>query len=115
MHYLANCPEVKTIWTQLSRWWKNVSGQEINIEERYIIVGLGPRTEKVVMQYQLNCIILAVKWKIHANKQLGENIRFFQVLKAIKQMLETLSFIAVKNENSSKHNQIWHGIAEHLN
>ena len=111
MHYLANCPETKLIWQQLSLWWKNVSGQEINIEERDIIVGLGPRRDKIVMQYQLDCIILAVKWKIHAKKQQGENICFFQVLTAIKHMLETLSFIAVRNEKSDKHNQVWNGIA----
>jgi hypothetical protein len=110
MHYLANCPEVKLIWQQLGQWWRKVSGQEIDIVERDVIVGLGPRRDKIVMQYQLDCIILAVKWKIHAKKQQGENICFFQALTAVKKMLETLSFIAVRNEKSDKYNKTWNRI-----
>ena len=30
-HYLANCPVTRNIWDQLSLWWKNLSGQKIDI------------------------------------------------------------------------------------
>jgi hypothetical protein len=114
MHYLANCPETLIIWNNLSRWWKGVSGQEINFTERDITVGLVSRKDKIVMQYQLNCIILAVKWRIHAKKQMNENFCFFQSLSAIKQMLDTLSYIADKNGKSANHKKLWGTIADHL-
>jgi hypothetical protein len=114
MHYLANCPDSRIIWNLLSLWWKGVTGQDIEFTERDIMLGLGLRTEKTIMQYQLNCIITAVKWKIHASKQMNQNFCFFQAVSAIKQMLETLKYIAEKNERSPTHFKMWGKIVEHL-
>jgi hypothetical protein len=113
-HYLADCPASKELWKGLSIWWKEIGEQEINIEERDIILGLSSRKEATKMQYQLNCIILAAKRTIHAKKQMGEVCSFFHIKAAIKNMLETLSFIADKNHKTTKHNQTWGKIIEHL-
>jgi hypothetical protein len=113
-HYLANCPASEALWKGLSLWWKEVGEQEIKISERDIILGLGPRLDAIKMKDQLNYIILAAKRTIHAKKQMGEICSFFHITAAIKQMLETLSFIADKNLNTAKHIQKWGTIIEHL-
>jgi hypothetical protein len=111
---LANCPASAALWNGLSLWWKEIGEQEIKISERDIILGLGPRVEAIKMKDQLNYIILAAKRTIHAKKQMGEVCFFFHIKAAIKQMLETLSFIADKNCNTTKHMQKWGTIIEHL-
>jgi hypothetical protein len=113
-HYLAGCVDTKRIWVQLSRWWSEITGQEIQISERDIILGLGPRKDKIIKEYQLNMIILAVKWKVHATKQLGQNICFYQVLHAIRHMIDTSQFIASKNQKLEKHESIWGEILDFM-
>jgi hypothetical protein len=115
MHYLANCPDSSIIWNQVSLWWKGVTGQLINLTEKDITIGIGLEKGNIIMQYQLNCIIMAVKWKIHASKQMNQSFSFPQAMAAIKQMLETLKYIADKNEKSASHLKLWGTIAEHLN
>jgi hypothetical protein len=113
-HYLVNCPVTRNLWDQLSLWWKDLSGQEVVITERDIILGLGHKNYNIVMQDQLNSILMAVKWKIHAKKQMGEDIHFFQIVTAIKRMIETMNFIAIRNGKSLKHNNTWGAISEHI-
>ena len=114
MHYLVNCPDSRMIWNQLNLWWKGVAGQDIILTERDIILGLGVRKDKILLKEQLNCIILAIKWKIHASKQMNENFCFRHSISAIRQMLDTLSYIADKNEKSANHNKMWGKITEYL-
>jgi hypothetical protein len=59
-------------------------------------------------------IILAVKWKIHATKQLGQSICFYQVLHAIRHMIDTLNFIASKNQKVGKHEALWGEILDFM-
>jgi hypothetical protein len=113
-HYLAGCAETLRIWSQLSRWWSEMIGQEIQISEKDIILGLGLRENKLEKEYQLNMIILAVKWKIHATKQSGQSICFYQVLHAIRQMIDTLNFIASKNQKVAKHEALWGEILDFI-
>jgi hypothetical protein len=70
-HYLVHCPVVAAIWKQVGRWWKGVTNQELNPTERDILLGLQQRSNKLVMDFQLDKIIAATKWRIHANRQLG--------------------------------------------
>jgi hypothetical protein len=115
MHYLANCPDSSLIWNQVSLWWKGVTGQTINLTEKDITIGIGLEKGNILMQYQLNCIIMAIKWKIHASKQMNQSFSFPQVIAAVKQMLETLKYIADKNEKSDSYIKVWGTIAEYLN
>ena len=113
-HYLVRCPATAQLWFQLSKWWKGVTGQSIAISERDVMIGLEARNEKIIKAEQLNTVILAAKWKIHANKQLGQKTGMYQVLIAIKQTIETLSLIANRNQNGNKHEQFWGEILDHL-
>jgi hypothetical protein len=114
MHYLSNCPATAMLWQQLGRWWSNLTGQQIVLTERDIIIGLDPRRERLEMEYQLNTIILAAKWKVHANKQMGQPTSFYQILLQIRQNIDTLSLIATKNQRMHMHNQLWDKISDFL-
>jgi hypothetical protein len=105
-HYLAHCPATSSIWKQLSRWWKEVTDQQVTFTERDIILGLEPRPLKLIMHSQLDDIINATKWKIYANKQLGLDTCLYQILCTIRNMINIQHMIATKNGKDGKHEQI---------
>jgi hypothetical protein len=113
-HYLVLCPATASIWKQLARWWKDISEQEVAFTERDILLGLEQRPEKLVMQPQLDDIIMAVKWKIHANKQLGLDICLYQILCTIRSMINIQRIIATDKLKGPKHEEIWGNISDHL-
>jgi exonuclease III len=113
-HYLSDCPDTRTLWQQLSRWWKGITKQEIELTTKDVIIGLSQRTEKIIMRDQLNEIIMTTKWKIHANNQLGEKTCLYQILYNIKNMLQTQKCIANKNSQMTKYDIKWSSIEEHL-
>ena len=51
-----------------------------------------------MMREQLNEILMATKWKIHVNKQLGENTCLYQVLYTIKHMIILQELMASQNQ-----------------
>jgi hypothetical protein len=114
MHYLVECPEVASIWQHLSRWWKGLTNQDLDLSRRYIIIGLMQRPFKIKMKTQLDEIILAVKWRIHANKQMGENTCFYQVLCSIRNMINIQRLIAIRNDKDGKHSDAWGEIEDYL-
>jgi hypothetical protein len=114
MHYLVKCVEVASIWSHLSRWWKGLTNQEIIFTGRDIIIGLQQRPNKISMKMQLDEILLAVKWKIHANKQMGENTCFYQILCSIRNMICIQKLIATRKDKGDEHDQIWGQIESYL-
>jgi hypothetical protein len=113
-HYLVHCPETASVWKQVIRWWKEVTGQEVILSERDILLGLAPRTSTLVMQSQLNDIITAIKWNIHANKQLSIDTCLYHILCTIRNMINIQGIIATKNEKGANHERTWGTILDHL-
>ena len=113
-HYFIKCPATELIWQQLSRWWRGVTEQNIELTDRDIIVGLADRTGKILMRDQLNEIIMTTKWKIHTNKQLRETTCLYQVLHNIKNMIQTQKHIAHNNQKMTKYEEKWSSIEEFL-
>jgi hypothetical protein len=113
-HYLIECPDTKSIWLQLSRWWSGVANQNLELSNRDILIGVHDRNFKIQMKEQLNEIITLTKWKIHANKQLGENTCFYQILYSIKYMITLDEIIATRNEKLHKHVEKWNLIKDSL-
>jgi hypothetical protein len=114
MHYLVECPEVASIWTHLSRWWKGLTDQDVILESRDIIIGIKQRPFKLELKAQLEDIILATKWRIYANKQLGEDIGFYQVLCSIRNMINIQKLIASRKDNSGRYDRIRGQIEDYL-
>jgi hypothetical protein len=113
-HYLIECPDTKIIWQHLEGWWKNICNQTITLTNFDIMLGLQPRNDNIKMKDQLNEIILATKWKIHANKQLGDNTNFHHIKMHIKNMLNSLKIIACRREQLQKYEKTWRQIDDHL-
>jgi hypothetical protein len=114
MHYFVECPEAASIWTNLSRWWKGLTDQEVILSGRDITIGIEQRPLKLVMRSQLDDIVLATKWRIYANKQMGEDIGFYQVLCSIRNMINTQKLIASRRDNIDRHEEFWGGIEDYL-
>ena len=106
-HYLIECPHTQPIWIQVLRWWRNLTTQRLTISDRDIILGLEPRSFKVEKEKQLECILQTVKWTIHANKQLGQDTRFNNVLGGIRKMMQVQRFIAVRNGREETYDEDW--------
>ena len=47
-------------WLQIHRWWHGIKGQDINITEGDIIIGLETKKFKLIKQEQLNKIMTVV-------------------------------------------------------
>jgi hypothetical protein len=98
----------------LGAWWSDIAGQHIAFTERDIMLGLVSRPGKVKMELQLNSIIMAVKWRLHADKQMGQSTSFYQVLFQVKRTIDTLTLIAAKNQTTAKNDKLWENISRSL-
>jgi hypothetical protein len=76
-----------------------------------IIIGL---TRRIEIKEQLDEIIMTTKWKIHANKQLGETTCFYQILFNIKNMLHVQKLIANRNLAIQKYDIKWGSIEDYI-
>ena len=114
VHYIIECPNTAMIWQQLTRWWLGFTKQEVKLKNVDIITGLTRRIRKLNMKEQLDEIIMATKWRIHANKQLRETTCFYQVLLNIKHMIQIQKLIATKNQTLQKYDDKWKSLEEYL-
>jgi hypothetical protein len=114
MTRLIECNEVDSIWKHLTRWWKGLTNQEIIFNSRDITLGLEPRPGKIAKKTQLDDILLAVKWRIYANKQLGEDTCFYQILCSIRNMIYIQKLIARRKNKDDEHSAIWGEISDYL-
>jgi hypothetical protein len=106
-HYLIECPHTQPVWLKVLRWWRNLTTQQLIITDRDILIGLESRNFKVEKEKQLECILQTVKWTIHANKQLGQDTRFNNVLGGIRKMMQVQRFIAVRNGREETYDEDW--------
>jgi hypothetical protein len=113
-HYMVYCQDTGEIWKQLSRWWQGITNQNVTLTEPDIMIGLQKRPEKLRMHEQLDDIILAVKWKIYANKQQGQGTCLYQVLCAIENMIRIEKLIAARRCKSNLHEEKWGIIEDYL-
>ena len=114
VHYFVGCTSATNIWLQLRKWWSGITGQDVNINERDIILGLNKRDFKIIKHEQLSKIMMVVKWNIHTNKQLGQTCWLYQVLNNIRQMIRIESLIAANHNRLNKHRDLWTDVEDFL-
>jgi hypothetical protein len=114
VHYFVVCPEVKSLWKQLGIWWNGITNQSITISERDVMIGLENRAIKLKMHEQLGKILLAAKWKLYVNNQLGQDTCFYQIMCAIRSMIEIQKLIAERKQKVENHNEVWGQIEDYL-
>jgi hypothetical protein len=111
IHFLVACPETANAWKQLERWWNSMTNQSIVISERDIIIGTKMNG---LMHDQLNQIILATKWRIYADKLIGQSTCLYQILCAIRSMLSISRLIASKKGKIQNYTEMWGDIEGYL-
>jgi hypothetical protein len=57
---------------------------------------------------------MAIKWRVHANKQLGTETCLYQILCSIRNMISIQKLIATRKEKGDKHDEIWGEIESYL-
>ena len=111
IHFLAACPETLSAWKQLERWWNGMTNQRIEIMEKDIIIGT---VSNEPLQFQLSQIILCTKWQIYANKLMGQSTCLYQILCAIRNMINIQKLIANKRDKMQKFSEMWGDIESYL-
>jgi hypothetical protein len=110
-HYFYKCQEIKSFWNRFCTWWKEITGEEIELDEIKIIYGI---VDNLGKNETLNACILNAKWYIYKCK-LGENsIFFYSFLCDLKYFLIIEKTIALRNNNYHKYSQMWLKIEDHI-
>ena len=68
-HVFWGCFEVRNLWFSLVRLWNQYSGMAININEKYVLLGIGPFEDGMIA---IDLLILYVKQYIYSCK-IGEH------------------------------------------
>jgi hypothetical protein len=110
-HYFYKCEEIKTFWNRFSNWWKEMTGEEIQLDEIKTIYGIVDNLKKNEI---LNACILNAKWYIYKCKLNEKNIFFYSFLCDLKFFLIIEKTIALRNNNYEKYLQLWLKIEEYI-
>jgi hypothetical protein len=104
VHYFYKCADTMTFWDRFKSWWKQMTGDIINLDKTDIIVGcLKDYDKKITLN---NCILLA-KWNIYKSKLDQSNISFYKFLCDIKYNMRIEKAIALKNNQLTKFDKLW--------
>ena len=58
-HLLFECDEVKHVWTDFQKWWKQVTGIKINLNYKSIVFDVNPQNPDMLVN--LSIIIIIIK------------------------------------------------------
>ena len=64
-HLLFECDKVKHVWTDFQKWWKQVTGNKINLNYKSIVFGVNPQNSDLLLNL---CIIIIIKRMIYICK-----------------------------------------------
>jgi hypothetical protein len=110
-HYLYACNETTIFWQNFINWWKNVTGEIININAKVALIGYFDFTER---QATLNACILLAKWHIYKCKLNEANILFFKYKIDLKFYLVTEKLIAIRQGRIRQYSESWQIIEENI-
>jgi hypothetical protein len=110
-HYLCECQEVRSFWNGFTKWWRNITGAEIVLDTKSIILGIYENRNK---NEQLNACVILAKWHIYKNKLNQEQIFFYKFLCELKYFLTIEHTIALRNNTVNKYETTWQKIADNL-
>jgi hypothetical protein len=88
-----------------------MTNQSINLDTKTIIVGI---TNNISKNQLINACILLAKWHIYKNKLNQSQIFFYKFLCDLKYYLIIEKSIAVRNNNITTYQTLWHKLEGHL-
>ena len=100
-HLFIECTRSKIFWENFRRFWKNISGNIINLLPKHII--LGKSDEGTLLNY----LLILGKWHLYlsSQRQLQPNWEVFIALCNVKHEIEHI--IAKKNNTLIKYTEKW--------
>ena len=110
-HYFYECNQNRIFWSGFNKWWMDVTGINIQIDQKIVLVGCLENTECVD---ELNACILIAKWHIYRNKLNNELIFFYKYLCELKYALMIEKRIALRSNNMQKFDKTWQKIEEYI-
>ena len=52
-HLLFECDKVKHVWTDFQKWWKQVTGNKINLNYKSIVFGVNPQNLDMLLNLSI--------------------------------------------------------------
>ena len=103
LHY--QCPVISKFWTAFRSWWFANHGKIITPTERDILFGWHDNAAE--SKHTLNYITLVAKYYIFCTTQDSDEVYFDGFPSFLKNKLDVLQQIAVKNKNFDNFNRKW--------
>ena len=103
IHMLVECSVIQQIWQKVYQYCFDVYATKVDINARAIIMNkIHP-----VAGHVTNFICLIAKQYIYRQRCLGKSIKFVELKALIESIQNVEKYIAIKNDNLSKHNRKW--------
>jgi hypothetical protein len=110
-HYFYQCESVNGFWKSFSVWWKNMTGQNIQLDIRIIMVGFTGQSSEAKA---INACLLMAKWHLYKCKLNEDSIFFYKFLCELKYSLIIEKAIALREDRIEKYNEMWKDIEDYL-
>ena len=110
-HFLYFCKPVNTIWSNIEKWWNNVSECKVILTKKHVIFGI-----YYDLKYfkAINYVILLAKMYIYKQKLNNSILSFDNFVLYLKYNLKVEQFICEKNGDKTKFEKTWTKIIEKL-
>ena len=107
-HLLYDCTNAQKIWTDISRWLRNILRSDVHLDKLSILLG-NPRNEILT-----NCIILIVKHEIYKQKWNKNALNLFKLKRIIKSHMELDIYLGTMHSRPEKTIGKWSSIYNDL-
>jgi hypothetical protein len=107
-HFLYECNETTNFWTNLSRWWNNITQEQIIFTKKDAILGLLNESDT------LNACVLFAKWFIYREKINNRNTFFYKFQYELKYRLAAEKIIAINNNKLENYYSNWRIVEQDL-
>ena len=112
-HFFIECDQVKCLWHQMFRWWKDIVDTTFNFSNKEIIFGVDNVFNLEVIMYT-NYLILIVKYYIYISKIKEEELCFLKAISLLKAELTNEEEIAKHLNRYGKFHQAWGNLVQNL-
>lgn len=102
-HLFYDCNKVKHIWTEFCEWWKDICGEQIELDYKSIVLGENPCNPDLI----LNLCIIIIKRMIYVSKFGYLNINLHCFKQMLKFQYDIEKQISLENCTEYKHRKKW--------
>jgi hypothetical protein len=108
---MYECDSVKGFWKSFRIWWNNMTGQNIQLDIRLIMVGF---TGQSIQAKAINACLLMAKWHLYKCKLNEDSVFFYKFLCELKYSLIIEKNIALRENRMERYYEMWQDIEDWL-